>query len=392
MAGTGKLALYANVGPRLTQYDVDVDAATLTRRGTVTLPANVQYAWPHANRRFLYVASSDGASGVGGQAGSNHHVSALAIDPATGALSPHGAPVPLPSRPLHMATDIPSEHVLVAFNHPGAARVYRVNPDFSAGAEVVPPSPVDAGIFPHQILATPDNRLVLVPARGHDSQPRKPEEPGALMVYRFENGRLTPLDSPAPGGGYGFGPRHLDFHPTRPWIYVSLERQNAVDMFEREGDSIAPMPRFRANTLARPHVPGIHQMVGTVHVHPNGRTVYVANRASGTTTVNGRALFAGGENSIAVFSIDQRTGRPSLIQHAESEGIHPRTFHIDPSGRLMVVAHIMGLDVLEGDAVRRVPTRLSLFRIAEDGRLGFVRAYDIDSGDETQWWMGMVSY
>ena len=58
----------------------------------------------------------------------------------------------------------------------------------------------------------------------------------------------------------------------------------------------------------------------------------------------------------------------------------------------MVVAHIMGLDVLEGNAVRRVPTRLSLFRIAEDGRLGFVRAYDIDSGDETQWWMGMVSY
>ena len=33
-----KVWLYATVGPELTQYDVDVDAATLTRRDTVGLP------------------------------------------------------------------------------------------------------------------------------------------------------------------------------------------------------------------------------------------------------------------------------------------------------------------------------------------------------------------
>ena len=60
-----KVSLYANVGPELTQYDMDVDAATLTRRDTVSLPANVQYAWPHASRQFLYVATSDSASGMG---------------------------------------------------------------------------------------------------------------------------------------------------------------------------------------------------------------------------------------------------------------------------------------------------------------------------------------
>jgi 6-phosphogluconolactonase (cycloisomerase 2 family) len=388
----GKLALYANLGPRLTQYDVDVQAGTLTRRATVTLPANVQYAWPHANRRVLYVATSDGASGVGGSAGSNHHVSALRIDPESGALEPFGTPVPLPSRPIHMATDVPSEHILVAFNNPGAARVYRVNPDLSAGAEIVPDQPVDAGIFPHQILATPDNRLVLVPARGHDAERRKPEEPGALKTYRFENGRLRAVDSPAPGGGFGFGPRHLDFHPSRPWIYVSLERQNAIDMFVRDGDRIEAMPRFRETTLARPRRPDIHQLVGTVHVHPSGRFVYVANRASDTVDVAGRRVFAGGENSIAAFAIDADTGRPRLIQHADSHGIHPRTFHIDPSGRLMVVAHIMGLDALAGDTVRPVPIRLSLFRVADDGTLGFLRAYDIEGGGATQWWMGMVDY
>src|SRR5437870_6248244 len=123
------VALYASVGPELTHYDVDVAAATLTRRDTVALPANVHYCWPHANRRFLYVASSDSASGVGGFTGSNHHVSALAIDPATGALSPHGAPITLPTRPIHMTTDIPSANILVAFSNPSGLRVSRVNRD-----------------------------------------------------------------------------------------------------------------------------------------------------------------------------------------------------------------------------------------------------------------------
>ena len=102
-----RVALYASVGPELTHYDVDVEAATLTRRGTVTLPANVHYCWPHASRPILYAASSDSASGVGGFTGSNHHVTALAIDKASGALSRLGEPITLPTRPIHMTTDIP---------------------------------------------------------------------------------------------------------------------------------------------------------------------------------------------------------------------------------------------------------------------------------------------
>src|SRR5439155_26552280 len=114
MAETGsRVALYASVGPELTHYELDVEGAALTRRGTVSLPANVHYCWPHASRRFLYVASSDSPSGVGGFTGSKHHVTDLAIDPASGALSPHGAPIALPTRPIHMTTDIPSEHILV---------------------------------------------------------------------------------------------------------------------------------------------------------------------------------------------------------------------------------------------------------------------------------------
>ncbi len=383
-----ELALYASVGSELTHYDVDVEAATLTRRDTVTLPANVQYVWPHASRRFLYVASSDSASGMG-KAGNTHHVTAFRIAAESGALSAHGAPIPLPTRPIHMATDIPSAYILVAFSNPGAIRVYRVNTDGTPGDEVAQPSPIDPGIFPHQVRATLDNRQVILVTRGHDAARGNPEEPGALKVFDFRDGVLSNEVSVAPGGGYGFGPRHLDFHPSKPWVYVSLERQNALDMFELNGGALSSTARFRKPTLADPAA-GHRQLVGTVHVHPDGRTVYVANRASDTVDAGGRRVFAGGENSLAVFAVNPVTGEPNLIQHVDTRGIHPRTFHIDPSGRLLVVAHIMGLDVRDGGAIQNVPCRLSLFRIGDSGRLSFARSYDIDVGQRTMWWMGMV--
>jgi 6-phosphogluconolactonase (cycloisomerase 2 family) len=117
-----KVAVYANVGADLTHYDVDVAGAELIKRETVTLPAGVQYAWPHASRRYLYVATSSSAPGYA-TAGTEHHVTAFAVDPETGALTPHGAPIRLPTRPIHISTDIPSENILVAFNNPSAVRV-----------------------------------------------------------------------------------------------------------------------------------------------------------------------------------------------------------------------------------------------------------------------------
>jgi 6-phosphogluconolactonase (cycloisomerase 2 family) len=148
-----KVALYANVGPDLTHYDVDIAGAELIKRATVTLPAGVQYAWPHASRRYLYVASSSSAPGYAA-GGTEHHVTAFAIDPASGALTPHGAPIRLPTRPIHISTDIPSENLLVAFNNPSAVRVYRINKDFTPGEEVKQPGTVDAGIYAHQVRVT----------------------------------------------------------------------------------------------------------------------------------------------------------------------------------------------------------------------------------------------
>ncbi len=385
-----KVDLYASVGPQLTHYDVDVDNATLTRRGSVDLPANIHYAWPHAGRGYLYVASSNSASGIGGFVGDKHDVSALRVDDPTGELTPHGVPIALPTRPIHMTSDIPSRHLLVAFSNPSGLKVYRVDPDATPSAEIAQGEAIDPGIYAHQVRISPDNRLAILVTRGHDAAGAKPEEPGALKVFRYEDGQLSGEVSIAPGGGYGFGPRHLDFHPTKPWVYVSLERQNRLDMFAIDDGRLSPEPLFSKATLADPRPIGGRQVAGTVHVHPNGRFVYVANRASSTIGEGAERVFAGGENTLAVFAIDAESGEPRPIQHVDTHGIHCRTFHIDPSGRLLVAAHIIGLPVRADGVIRTVPACLSLFRIGADGTLDFVRKYDVDVGDRQMFWMGMV--
>ena len=157
-----------------------------------------------------------------------------------------------------------------------------------------------------------------------------------------------------------------------------------------EGDRVNPEAVFRKDTLAAPGTTRARQMAGTVHVHPNGRFVYGVNRADAATEVEGKQVFAGGENSLVVFAINQATGEPTPIQHIDTRGIHCRTFHIDPSGRLLVAAHIMPLFVREGTTVRHVPAGLSVFRIGGDGTLEFVRKYDVEVGGNQMFWMGMV--
>src|SRR5215472_15899814 len=101
----GKTVFYASVGPELTLHDVDVDAAALTRRSSVKLPADIQYAWPHPKRRFFYAVSSNGTPGTDGAAGNIHMANAFRVDAVTGALAPHGEPQRLPSRPIHTSVD-----------------------------------------------------------------------------------------------------------------------------------------------------------------------------------------------------------------------------------------------------------------------------------------------
>src|SRR5581483_1474396 len=152
----------------------------------------------------------------------------------------------------------------------------------------VPQGKLDTGIYAHQILTAPGNMAALLVTRGNDEKPGKSEDPGAIKTFSFENGALGQLASVAPGNGpdtgFGFGPRHLDFHPVRPWVFVSIERQNQLYVYERNDTTgLARDPLFVKNSLANPKPP-VRQAAGAIHVHPNGKFVYQTNRASDLTT------------------------------------------------------------------------------------------------------------
>jgi 6-phosphogluconolactonase (cycloisomerase 2 family) len=124
------------------------------------------------------------------------------------------------------------------------------------------------------------------------------------------------------------------------------------------------------------------QTTSTVHVHPNGRVVYVGNR--GTPTIGRR-------NEIAVFRINAATGEPSLIQNADTHGFTPRTFSLDPSGRLLVVGNQNSVSVSDRGSTTVVPANLAVFRVGNDGTLTFVQRYDVAVGRKPLWWMGIVA-
>ena len=389
--------VFAAVGSDLTQYDLDISRATLEKRGTVTLPANVQEAALHPSHRHLYVAwSNRGASySAGGAAASDgrHGVTTIEVT-ATGTLTARGSPIPLRSRPIHVTTDATGAHLLVAYNDPSGVTVHRIHGNGTIGDEVKPQSPLDTGVYAHHVRVLPSNHAVVLVTRGNAPTASTTEDPGALKVLAFDNGRLKNTGSIAPGRGYGFQARHIDFHPSRPWAYLALERQNRIDVFHIEHDSLSSAPLFSKTTLADPNNVRAGQTTSSIHIHPSGRFVYVGNRASATTDVQGTPVSLGGENTIAVFSINLETGEPTLIQTADTRGFHPRTFAIDPSGRVLVVGNLTPLAVRDERGVHTVPAGLSVFTIGSDGRLSFARTYDIEANPaagRSLFWMGIAS-
>jgi 6-phosphogluconolactonase len=61
-----------------------------------------------------------------------------------------------------------------------------------------------------------------------------------------------------------------------------------------------------------------------IGVHPNGRFLYASNR---------------GHDSLAVFGIDARTGRLTLVEHVPTQGNSPRNFAFDPTARWLLVTN-----------------------------------------------------
>jgi 6-phosphogluconolactonase (cycloisomerase 2 family) len=321
--------------------------------------------------------------------GSAHYLAALKIDEDAG-LSLLGEPASLRQRPVHCSVDSSGHFALTCYTAPSHVTVHAINGNGTIGADIAQREDLDLGHFCHQILPTPSNHSVVMAFRGHNPSPGKPDGmPGALKVMDFEDGQLTPAQTVTAlgGDGYGYGPRHVAFHPSKPWTYVVVELQNELHMHLMEEDRLSADPLFNVPLTQAPADPGIVQIGGAIHVHPKGHVVYASNRVSAKTHPIGAFPFESGENSIVVYSIDPETGEPKEIQFADPQGFHVRCFTIDPSGTLLIAATLTAMSVLVGGNRKVVPAGLSVFRIAEDGRLTFLHRYDVelDPGVQQMW-------
>jgi 6-phosphogluconolactonase len=382
--------LYAATGRTMHWFGLDAVGATLAPRGDVTLPANVHHATTDPSRRVLYVGWSDVARGT---PGTTHGISAFAIDPESGALTPVGSHRPLPSRPISVTTDRSGAQLFVAQNEPSALAQFPLARDGSIGAAVIPSGPHDVGLYAHQVRVDPSNRSVHVVARGYGMTATQAERRGALVMLGLDGSVLRPRALLDGGRPDGFQPRNLDYHPTLPIAYLVLEVQNELQVHRRSPDGmLIAQPEQIASTLGAPPVAGIDQRAGVIVVHPGGRYAYVANRSIGTAGLEGTAVFDGAENSIAVFRLDDANGAPTLIQRAPSAGYEPRTISLDGRGRMLAVGNLAPMLTRAQDRVVRVSPNIALFRVGDDGRLTLARTHDIETTlGETLGWTGLVT-
>lgn len=319
-----------------------------------------------------------------------------------GNLNFHGDPISLPSRPIHITTDASSRYVLTAYNAAPGLTVHELRADGSIGNEIPHADSFDFGTYPHQVRVTPSNNRAILVDGGVKGFGTRSHVAGSLKVLRFDRGRVENLHTISPDKSlapHGFNPRHMDFHPTKPLAFVVLEEQNQVFVFRMRDDEIEPTPLSAKNMLVHPEAVQPRQDGGTVHVHPTGKYVYVGNRNDGYVggmggpswlTPNPVPVFPGGENNIAVFAIND-SGEPTLIQNEDSRGLHPRTFALDPSGKLLIAANLAPTVLRNGDVLAEVSANLALMRVHDNGRLEFLHRHDIDVAGEMIWWMGIVA-
>lgn len=164
----------------------------------------------------------------------------------------------------------------------------------------------------HSVRVDPEGRFVLAADLGLDR----------LLVYQQDahSGKLTFHSQLATRPGAG--PRHFDFHPNGRYIYLANELDNTVTVCG--WDSQAGVLAAIQSVSTLPEQFSGESIVADIHVHPEGRTLYVSNR---------------GHDSLAVFDIDPLTGSLQLLEHHSTGGGWPRNFGIDPEGQFLYVAN-----------------------------------------------------
>jgi 6-phosphogluconolactonase len=313
-------------------YRLELDLANgkLTNRQLAAEVDQPSFLAVHPSHQFLYSVGEYGKLGVKKTGGIN----SFALDAKTGTLKALNLQSSGGDGPCHLVVDRSGHFVLAANYNGGSVCVLPIQKDGSLGeltafvqhqGKSVVPGRQDAP-HGHSINVDLANKFAFAADLGLDK----------VLIYRFDPAKGTlmknePADVDLPKGS---GPRHFAFHPSGKFAYVINELAQTVTAMSYDADRGALTPIQTISTVPMP-VPG--NSTAEVVVHPSGKFLYGSNR---------------GHNSIAIFTIDEKTGQLASAGW-QGKGIKtPRNFAIDPTGKYLIVANQDGdsLVVFQVDA------------------------------------------
>lgn len=294
-------------------YEFDSQTGKAAYKNKATGVSNPSYLDISRDGKFVYAANENKEGSI----------SAFSFDAATGALKFLNSKTSHGSSPCYIDVDKSRKFVFAANYGQGNLVAYPVNKDGSLAdqAQVIQHtgSSTDksrqAAPHVHSTILSPDEKYLLVSDLGTDK----------ISTYAFndKNTRepLTPAYPAFVFAAPGSGPRHLDFHPNKRFVYALMEMTGDVIVYSYNKGVLStiqtiPMlaPDFKGATGA-----------ADIHVSPDGRFVYASNR--------------GDANDIAIFAVDATTGRLTLTGRQSTLGNGPRNFTLDPEGRFLLVAN-----------------------------------------------------
>lgn len=300
-------------------YVFDFDRATgkLKALQTVTEGKSPNFLALHPNGKLLYAIYSEGTLANNSAGGS---VMSFRIDPETGYLTKLNEQSSEGRGPAHLSIDPKGKFAFVSNYGGGNLSIYPIQKDGSLGkaSDFVQheggsthPTRQKA---PHVHSATPslDGKFVYVSDLGTDK----------VMIYEVtKEGKLKSAGfaSSTPSSG----PRHFAIHPNGKFGFSAEELSSTVASYAINTSTGALNPLERVNML--PANFSETNSAADIHVSPDGNYLYASNR---------------GHESLVIFSIDQKSGKLTLVGHESTKGKHPRNFYVDKKGDFVFVANM----------------------------------------------------
>jgi 6-phosphogluconolactonase len=259
-------------------------------------------------------------------------VAAFAFDPATGMLTAKGSQSSGGTGPCHLTVD-PAGSAVLAANYGGGSTIcLGLTPDGTletvvAAADGQPGGFVQhvferAGEFglntgrqkaphAHSVDVTPDGRFAIVNDLGLDR----------VIAFALDADKATIAPHGYARVKTAAGPRHFAFHPSGRYGYAVNELDLTVTGFAFDPQTAELREIQTLSTLPADVTERKGYSCAEIVAHPSGKFLYASNR---------------GHDTIAMYAVDEATGKLTFLGVEPIQGAMPRNFAVDPSGKFLL--------------------------------------------------------